>query len=54
MTLERIRTKMAFVIWLFHKLGGGKIKVSYAYNDQCSSICNAICDWSRVFPGVVL
>ena len=45
--------KMAFVIWLFHKLGGGKIKVSYAYNDQCSSICDAICDWTGVAPGVV-
>ena len=53
--LERLREKiLALVIWLFYELGGGKVEVSYAYNGECSSICNAICDWIGVAPGVVL
>ena len=33
---------------------GGKFELSYAYNGQCSSICNPICDRTEVAPGVVL
>ena len=51
-TLERFREKiLALVIWLFYELGGGKVEVSYAYNGQCSSICDAICDRTRCAPG---
>ena len=28
--------------------------MSYAYNGQCSSICDAICDKTGVAPGIVL
>ena len=47
-------TNLAFVIWLFYDLGSGKVEVSYAYNGQCSSICDAICNRTGVAPGVVL
>ena len=28
--------------------------MSFAYNGQCSSICDAICDRTGVAPGIVL
>ena len=45
---------MALLIWLFYELGGGKFEVPYAYNGECSSICDTICDRTGVAPGVVL
>ena len=45
---------MDMVILLFYELVGGKVEVSYAYNGECSSICDAICDRTGVAPGVVL
>ena len=42
------------VILLFYELVGGKVEVSYAYNGECSSICDAICDRTGVAPGIVL
>ena len=44
---------MALEIWLSYELGGGKIEVSYVYNGQCSSLCDAICERTGVAPGVV-
>ena len=38
----------------FLRVRGGKIEVSYAYNGQCSSVCDAICESTGVAPGVVL
>ena len=38
----------------FYELVSGKLEVSYANNDQCSSICDANCDRTGVAPGVVL
>ena len=45
--------KFALVIWLFYEIGFDKVEVSYAYNGQCSSICDAICDRTRCAPGTV-
>ena len=36
-------------VWRFCEL-----EVSYVYNGECSSICDAICDRNAVVPGVVL
>ena len=50
--LEGISEKnVTLVRWHFFELGGGKFEVSYAYNGECSSICNAICDRIGVAPG---
>ena len=45
---------LALVIWLFYGLRGGKFKLAYAYNGQCSNFCDDICDWTGVAPGIVL
>ena len=37
----------------FYELGGGKIEVTYAYNGECSSIWDVICDSTVVAPGIV-
>ena len=42
------------VILLFYELVDGRLEVSYAYNGECSSICDAICDRTGVTPGFVL
>ena len=45
---------LLLVIMLSYDLVGGKFEVSYAYNGQCRSMCDAICDRTGVVPGIVV
>ena len=55
-TLEGMREKFGVGNMAFIRVRGGKVEVPYAYNGECSSICDgdAICDRTGVAPGVVL
>ena len=45
---------LTLLILLFCRVRASKFEESYAYNAECSSICDAICDRTGVAPGFVL
>ena len=45
---------LAMLIFIVSELGGLKWEVSYAYNGECNSVYDAICDMTGATQGVVL